>query len=95
MLGLRPHLKARPSFLDLVRRGSIDQISQRPTFLEADARPSQIPLPQSPVLAPQEPKIVVSPPNTLAEKPQRKVEGKQASKMAPVSCVQCGGVPWS
>lgn len=92
MLGLRPRLKARPSFLDLVRRGSIDQISQRPALLEADARPLQIPLPQSPVLTPREPAIVVTPleeekGSSIAEK--KVVE--ETDKMGPVSFARCGG----
>lgn len=82
MLGLRPRLKARPSFLDLVRRGSIDQISQRPVLLEADTRPSQIPLPQSPVIAPQEPEIVVS--STAEERENTEsLGGKEEAKMGP------------
>ena len=48
MLGLRPRLKPRPSLLDLVRRDSIDQISQRPALLESDL-PLEVPLPTSPV----------------------------------------------
>ncbi|KAF2113784.1 ATP synthase alpha/beta family, nucleotide-binding domain-containing protein [Lophiotrema nucula] len=57
MLGLRPRLKARPSFLDLIRTKSIDKISQSPTrlpSLEADAQPKQIPLPSSPPITPKE-----------------------------------------
>ena len=95
MLGLRPRLKARPSFLDLVRRGSIDQISQRPAHLEADARPLLLPLPQSPVLAPQEPAIVVSPSPQNREDQSREIEVKEDAKMGPVSCAVCRGVPRS
>jgi hypothetical protein len=92
MLGLRPRLKARPSFLDLVRRGSIDQISQRPALLEADARPLQIPLPQSPVIAPQEPATAVT---QLEEDLNKEIEVKEDAKMGPVSCVVRCGVRWS
>lgn len=91
MLGLRPRLKARPSFLDLVRRGSIDQISQRPVLLEADARPTQIPLPQSPVIAPQEPEIVVSPTPEEEEGISGSVR-KEEAKMGPVSFALCRGL---
>jgi hypothetical protein len=92
MLGLRPRLKARPSFLDLVRRGSIDQISQRPALLEADARPLQIPLPQSPVLAPQELSVVDTPLPQSEEDTESQIEVKEDAKMGPVSCAVCGRV---
>jgi hypothetical protein len=73
MLGLRPRLKARPSLLDLVRRDSIDQISQRPALLEPDDHTLGVPLPQSPVLAPSDVEIVVSEPYESEEEPNPEV----------------------
>ncbi|KAF1962585.1 hypothetical protein CC80DRAFT_163449 [Byssothecium circinans] len=75
MLGLRPRLKSRPSLLDLVRRNSIDQISQRPALLKTDEHPLRIPLPQSPVLAPS---VVVSPPPFAPEEESIEEEGLSA-----------------
>ena len=93
MLGLRPRLKARPSLLDLVRRKNIEEISQAPsrfTPLEADPRPLQTPLPQSPVVSPQsEVEIVISPPPySLKEEPE--ATRSPQLKMGPVSCPNRG-----
>jgi hypothetical protein len=81
MLGLRPRLKARNSFLDLVRQKNIDAISQSPSpisTLEADQRPHHIPLPSSPLITPQ--KELANPPTYTW-----KVELAEKEKMAPVS----------
>lgn len=57
MLGLRPRLKARPSFLDLVRAQSIDRLSVQkvppattaPAASDSDGpAPALVPLPESP-----------------------------------------------
>lgn len=102
MLGLRPRLKSRPSLLDLVRRESIDQISQRPTLLETDL-PLQVPLPSSPVKetpneAAQDFAIVVSSPSShspVEQNLEAKSEENTATKMPPVSskmAMRGGGV---
>ena len=83
MLGLRPRLKARNSFLDLVRQKNIDAISQSPSpisTLEADQRPQHIPLPPSPLITPQ--KELANPPTYAL-----KVEFAEKENMAPVSLV--------
>jgi len=83
MLGLRPRLKARNSFLDLVRQKNIDAISQSPSriaLLEADDHPKHIPLPSSPLIRPQG--ELASPLLYTLE-----AEAVEAANMAPVSFV--------
>lgn len=95
MLGLRPRLKSRPSLLDLVRRESIDQISQqRPALLENDL-PLDVPLPKSPIKeipseeASEEVAIVISPPPYLPPETTPDPEGSKdiVKKMPPVGYV--------
>jgi hypothetical protein len=81
MLGLRPRLKARNSFLDLVRQKNIEAISHSPSrlsTLETDDSPQHIPLPSSPSISPQ--KELAKPPTYTL-----KVEPAEKEKMAPVS----------
>jgi V-type H+-transporting ATPase subunit A len=88
MLGLRPRLKARPSFLDLVRQKHIDQISQ--SSLDADDRPKQIPLPQSPLAAALRVRAESSPPPYILEEETPNQGEQKQVKMAPVSLMRGG-----
>ena len=92
MLGLRPRLKARPSFLDLVRTQSIEKLSVQPPALSVpDSRtdddrrlsPLNVALPASPT---KEETNLEDTESASVQKPKT-----HARKMAPVSTCQCRG----
>jgi hypothetical protein len=83
-LGLRPRLKGRPSFLDLIRQRNIDQLSIAAAKLVnlPEVHPaSTIPLPSSPRLS------LLSPPPTpiFEEIPEAAEQLQEPVTMAPVS----------
>jgi hypothetical protein len=68
MLGLRPRLKARPSFLDLVRKSNAHNLAPHAAVPQPEQRVLDIPLPPSPPLG--LPDIVVeAPPSPIALPP--------------------------
>jgi hypothetical protein len=88
MLGLRPRLRARPSFLDLIRRNNIDHISQSPrrlSSLDQADRAKLIPLPASPLISPKREVAAVPDTYRIDDREAHKEEVKMASV-----CVACG-----
>lgn len=87
MLGLRPHLKSRPSLLDIVRTKNIEALSQSPSRLSqlAELHPAEVPLPASPRLTPQR-ELTIHPqeskPQAAAEEPKMAPNGLRKTEEA-------------
>jgi len=96
MLGLRPRLRPRPSFLDLVRKtDSEEQLPPRPsTSHETGIDPRLVPLPKSPVLPPQNDQDDVETPPSYSPVDVVKQEEK-VDKMTPVSDWLGGALRWT
>jgi hypothetical protein len=98
MLGLRPRLKSRPSLLELIQNKNIDYISvsdQRVVpILTAAVEPTSVPLPRSPLIAPQQeipgqPPPPPPPPRITLNGDSYKGDAiEQAAKMPPVSLAE-------